>query len=479
MGFVQRSAFNESQNNFQIQNNVSKLAQRQTPNAKHFSSNAKLTLLQPNIINEFRKGGGLNRSILQALLFRLAGLGLIFLLQVMLARFMGPSHYGDYTVIITTLNLLLVLSVFGFDSSILRFLPSYIAKKDFPSAIGFVKFSYRIITFLSIVCSIGLFIFLVTKSKKPGEIAFSEGLLWGVLLIPFLAFIYHASAVLRALNKIKTSLLSVYFLFPVLMGLSCLYYYSEYNRLTVDAAMLINLGCSVLICIFINRRAGKVLKEVVPAEDSTFEGKRWLSVSSILFLTTALDLLLRQSDILMVSYFLENTEAGYYSVAAKLALLASLGLSVADYVLIPKIAALYESRQLMKLQKFVRNSSLQILSITLPVTFILFVGGKWILGFFGEAFSVSYVPLVILLCGQIINAMTGMVGGLMTMTGYQKTFFTFYLLAFIMQFFLNIILIPAAGIIGAAIGSSIAMIFLNLCAYTFVKRKLKIKASFF
>ena len=433
---------------------------------------------ETNIIKEFKSGGGLNRSVFHALLFRLSGLGLIFLLQVMLARLMGPSNYGDYTVIITTVNLLLVLSVFGFDSSILRFLPSFIAKKDYSSANGFVRFSYRMITILSILCSIGLFIFLLTKAKK-NNIAFSEGLFWGVLLIPFLAFVYQASAVLRSLNKIKTSLLSVYFLFPVLMGLTCLYYYYSNDRLTVDAAMLINLGCSAVICIFINRRARKVLKEQAPSENLTFESRKWISVSSILFFTTAFDLLLRQSDILMVSYFLGNTKAGYYSVAAKLALLASLGLSVADYVFMPKIAALFESRQLMKLQQFVRNSSLQILSITLPVVFLLFLGGKWILGFFGNAFSFSYVPLVILLCGQVINAMTGMVGGLMSMTGYQKTFFAFYFFAFIIQFTLNIILIPIFDIVGAAIGSSLAMIFLNICAYIFVKKKLKIKASFF
>ncbi len=415
---------------------------------------------------------------MQALIFRLAGLGLIFLLQVLLARLMGPSHYGDYTVIMTTLNLLLVLSVFGFDSSILRFLPGYISKGEFAEANGFVKFSYRIIGFFALVCSIGLFIFLLFRSSKF-NISFSEGLFWGVLLIPFLAFMYQANAVLRALHKIKTSLLSVYFLLPVLMGITCLYYYSSHHQLTVDAAMLMNLGCSAVICFFIYRRAGKALKEHAPSEKARFERRKWLAVSSVLFLTTGFDLLLRQSDILMVSYFLGNTKAGYYGVATKLALLASLGLSVADYVFMPKIAALFESRQIEKLQQFVRNSSLQILSITLPIACLLFIGGKWILGFFGEAFTTSYVPLVILLCGHVTNAMTGMVGGLMTMTGYHKTFFTIFFISFAMQFCLNIVLIPLAGIVGAAIGSSIAMIFLNLSAYIFVKKKLKIKASFF
>ena len=44
--------------------------------------------------------------------------------------------------------------------------------------------------------------------------------------------------------------------------------------------------------------------------------------------------------------------------------------------------------------------------------------------------------------------MTGMVGGLMTMTGHHKTFFTLFFLAFGIQFILNIILIPLLGIVG-------------------------------
>lgn len=431
-----------------------------------------------SLLDEFKKEGGLSRPVIHALFFRLAGLLLIFLLQVLLARLMGPKHYGDYTVIITTVNLLLVFSMFGFDSSVLRFLPALIEKKNYPAANGFVRFSFRVISVLAAACSVSIFIFLLIKSKSF-HISFSEGLFWGTLIIPFLALLYQACAVLRAMNKIKTSLIPIYFLFPLLMGISCLYYYNVYHRLSVDAAMLINLGTTAVISVYINRKTKKLFKEVIPQEKTIFERRKWLSVSVILFLTTAFDIFLRQSDILMVSYFLGNTKAGYYAVASRLAMLASLGLSVADYVFMPKISALFENRQLLKLQQLVRNSSLQILSITLPVILILITGGKWILGFFGDSFSVSYVPLIILLCGQIFNSATGMVGGLMTMTGYQKTFFFFYFLSFIMQFTLNYFLIQSFDITGAAIGSSISMIFLNICAYIFVKKKLKIKASFF
>ncbi len=428
-----------------------------------------------NLLGELKKSAS-GRQVVQSLMFRLAGLGLIFLLHVMLARLMGPKQYGNYIVIITVINILMVVSLFGFDTSTLKFLPAYLAKNDFSSASGFVKFAKRTVLLVAIICSAALFIFLLAKAKKFGS-TLSEGYFWGILLIPFLAIVYQSSAVLRALKKYKSSLSPVYFFLPITIGVISLYYFNSYGRLNVDAAMLINLCCTITVCYFTVRKAKKAMKDFT-TEERAFVPKEWLSVSGILFLTTSLDLLLRQSDILIVSYFLGNTNAGYYAVAARLATLTALGLSVADYVFMPKISSLYEGRQLIKLQDMVKNASLQILSITLPILFTLIIGGKWILGLFGPQYESSYMVLVILLCGQIVNSFTGMVGGLMTMTGHQRAFLWLYVLAFGIQIILNIILIPSIGIIGAAIGTSVSMIVLNLLAYSFVKSKLKIKASF-
>ncbi len=431
-----------------------------------------------SFVKEIKKAVKPDKSVVQALVFRLAGLGLIFLLQVMLARMMGPKSYGDYTVIVTAVNLLLVVSLFGFDSSILRFLPSLIEKNDNAAANGFVKFAYRIITILAIVCSVGIFVFLLAKSRAFNR-DFSEGLFWAVLLLPFLAFTNLAAAVLRSLKKIKTSMMPGYFLFPILMAIMCGFYYRGEHKLTADAAMVLNLGCSAAICIFINRKAGRAMKENVEETTPTYARATWLSVSSVLFLTTAMDLLLKQSDILMVGYFLGNTKAGFYAVAAKLATLSALGLAVADYVVMPRIAALFEAREFGKLQKMVRSASFQILFISIPVLLTLLVFGKTILGFFGTPYKGSYIPLVILLVGQLVNSATGMVGGLMMMTGHQRKFFLFYACAIGIQFALNILLIKPFGINGAAISTALAMIFLNVGAYFFVRKNLRIKASIF
>ncbi len=433
-------------------------------------------MVKYQLIDEFKRSGKPDKSVFQTLIFRVLGLGLIFLLQILLARLMGPKNYGDYTIIVTIINVGLVVSIFGFDSSVQRFLPAALQSNKFSKGNGFLKFSAISVFLSSLCCSVVLFSFLLFKSKNFNS-SFNEGLFWGIFSLPVLAFSTRASAILRSIKMIKLSLLPAYFLFPVMMAVSCWYYFSIYHKLTVDAVMLIGFCISIVIYLYINRRKTIWIKEVLPEVEAEYDRKLWISVSSLLLLTTGLDLLLKQSDILMVGYFLGNTKAGLYGVAAKLATLAALGLAVADYIIMPKISSLYESKQMGKLQQTIRSAAFQILSISLPVIAGLIIFGKFILGFFGKTYQEAYLPLLVLLVGQLINAMTGMVGGLMTMTGHQKQFFIFYFFAILLQFGLNIVLINQFGIIGASLGTSIAMIFLNVSAYRFVKRKLKIRAG--
>lgn len=420
----------------------------------------------------------MRKSIAQSLVIRSVGLGLIFLSQILLARFMGVKGYGEYTVIITALNFVVVISLFGLDTSVLRFLPSYLQKKDYSGAHGFIRFSYRLISVMAVICATGVFLFLLSNSKKY-NISFSEAVFWSVLVVPFLVFVNQASSVLRALQKVKASLLPAYFLLPVGMALGWAYYYLTHDKLPVDAAMMINLFITIIVFIYIYRKVSSGVNKLIPAAEPSHERKLWLMVSLTVLLTSLLNMLIKQSDILFVSYFLGNTAAGKYSAAAKMATLVALGLSIIDYVYVPKIAALWESHKLIGLQKLVKDASKQILIITIPVSVVLIVAGKWLLALFGPAFTASYIPLVILVCGQLINSLTGMVGGVLMMTGHQRMFFLFYFMSFVVQAFLNFILIPRFGIIGAAVGTATAIIFLNFLGYFYIRKKIHISASVF
>ncbi len=415
----------------------------------------------------------------QTFIIRLLGLGFIFLNQTLLARMMGAKGFGDYTVIFTWINFLTAFSLIGFDTSVLRFYPALASKLQWNKLKGFLTFSRRIILFLSLLASACILFYLIGNSRRY-NLSFSEALFWALLLLPFLNFINYYSTVMRALRKIKTSLLSVYVLLPLSVSIACLIYYQlNHGVLKADAAMFIYLCCAICVFIFISRRLKSEVRPRLENAEPEYERKRWLSVSFTLFIISLITLALKRLDVLFISVYLGNTHAGIYAAAAMISSFVPFGLTVVDYVFTPRISELHENHQHEKLQAMISTSSRIIFIITLPVALGTIIFGKYLLGIFGTAFIASYLPLIILTIGQLVNAWTGMVAAMMTMTGNQRTFLALYLLAGVLDVALNFCLVPSFGMIGAATASAVSLASLNLAMYFIVKKKLGIKASLF
>ena len=120
-----------------------------------------------------------------------------------------------------------------------------------------------------------------------------------------------------------------------------------------------------------------------------------------------------------------------------------------------------------------------IFAITVTICIGLVVFGKMLLGLFGAEFTTGYVVLLILLAGQVINAMAGSVGYLMTMTGYQNQAAWIIGMSTLVNVGLNAVLIPKLGIVGAAIATATTTVLWNILMLTFVWRKLNINPTVF
>lgn len=100
---------------------------------------------------------------------------------------------------------------------------------------------------------------------------------------------------------------------------------------------------------------------------------------------------------------------------------------------------------------------------------IFLIFPKSILGIFGEEFRTGAIALMILTIGQFVNAASGSVGYILQMTGKQRLFQYIILFASIVNAYLNFILIPQIGIVGAAIASCIAVSIINIIPLFLIK----------
>jgi O-antigen/teichoic acid export membrane protein len=427
-------------------------------------------------IQNLKKHSALNIPMLQSAVFRLVGCLIVFLVQLLLARLMGPRHYGDFLVIGTVMQVTITLALFGMDELAARYIPFAISKNNHSGVKGFLKFSYRFIMLSSFLAGMGLFIFLLLYSKQF-HISFSEALFWGVLAMPFVAFTVQASAILRALKKVKLSLLPALYFFPLTMAVFVMMYYNSYQKLTVDAAMLLSLGAIALVSFFLNKKVNSETNPLVKTAQPEYSKSKWLGSSAFLCLASFLGILLQRSDILLVSYFSGNTIAGTYAVASGLAAILSLGTSLVTVKFRNEFAQLLAAKQWKDARKYARDSTFRVLSIVLPAALLLIVSGRWILMLFGSSYTSAFLPMIILISGYLIRSAIGLSPVILQAAGFRKRMIVLQGVSLSFQLLLNSILISKLGMTGAAIGSSIGLILFEFSSYQLVKKKLKISAG--
>ena len=79
--------------------------------------------------------------------------------------------------------------------------------------------------------------------------------------------------------------------------------------------------------------------------------------------------------------------------------------------------------------------------------------------------------------GQLIGALAGPVGHLMTMTGLQTSAMTIEGLCTLLQVALVLALLPAYGIEGAALGTAVASVLRSGIMFAVVRRNLGIRST--
>ena len=94
----------------------------------------------------FNKGG-------IAMLYRIGGQLLGFLLTFVIAYFFGANGLGDYVLAIIVLKIFTLISKLGLDTASIRYIAEYSSENSLSSILDFRKKSIFLITSISLICS--------------------------------------------------------------------------------------------------------------------------------------------------------------------------------------------------------------------------------------------------------------------------------------------------------------------------------------
>jgi O-antigen/teichoic acid export membrane protein len=171
-------------------------------------------------------------------------------------------------------------------------------------------------------------------------------------------------------------------------------------------------------------------------------------------------------------------DVGIYRVVLTGSQLVAFAYEALSTALGPHAARLHAANDTPRLQRLVTWNTRAMFAVGLPVGVMLIVAGGPILAVvFGGDFRRGHAALAILCTAQLVNVGTGSASLLLNMAGHERVSARSLMWSAAANVILNALLIPAFGIVGAAMATAATMIGWNLALWRQVRNRLHVDPS--
>lgn len=177
-----------------------------------------------------------------------------------------------------------------------------------------------------------------------------------------------------------------------------------------------------------------------------------LSFSASMVALSLLGFVSGQADHTMLGVFLNARQVGIYSVAKTTTSYVPMLLKSVNTIFAPVIADLYAREKTDLLQRLFQTLTKWVLGLTTPLVMVIVLFAPTLMRIFGAEFEVGWPVLIAVSAGQLVNVGVGSVGYALMMSGRQQYVVKSQIISSVITFGLYLVLIPALGTLGAALG---------------------------
>ncbi|MCW3474801.1 oligosaccharide flippase family protein [Limobrevibacterium gyesilva] len=416
--------------------------------------------------------GRLARSSVAAFAIHVAGAGLTYCAQLVLARIVGVDAYGIYAYVFAWMTILAYFAALGFDVSLLRLVPAYRAQHAWPLLRGVIRYAeWRAGAVGCGVVLIGSAIVMLWPSDLPREL--TSTFIIGFVLVPVWALLWIRSSVVRAYGGVVSALAPDRIVrdgvLLILVGAASL---GRWWRIDAASAMLMTLASSVmgllLVSLAAHHRKPATIHAIVPAYDAG----TWRRIALPLVMLAVAETGLNRTGAVMLGWLRHTSDAGIYALAFNIAFMVVLPRTAVNALFAPIVSDLFVRNDRAALQAVITRTSVWTLLAAACIALPLGLLADPLLAWFGAAFQAGVPAMRILLIGQVIGAGAGSQLYLMTMTGHERSAAILLILCAAGNVAVSAVAIVLLGVTGAAIATTAALVVWNLGMGLFIWRKL-------
>lgn len=417
---------------------------------------------------------GLTGGVLAGAVLRVLSAALAITINIVLARKLGVTEFGAFSYTLSCVWLITALCAAGLDRLLVRYVAAYASQSSWQLLDGL----FHWVTRCAVIVAIGVAgVLMVVSALLPPS---AHSLLRSTLpiaavAVPLLILLRLKQASLRGFNKIGLSQLPELVILPVMLIAGTFFFDwlrpGGLNRWAVSYSYL--GACSIAVVL-----ASAFLQSIsYPRSSRTmalYDTRAWIASSIPLMAVGALEVINDQAETLFLGHYNDARSVGVYVVAKRGAGLIAFALAVVNVGLAPTFASLYASGQVRRLQTVITQSARWALLASTVIAAVMIFGRGWFLGLFGSDYSSGQIALTILALSQWVSAAFGSVACLLVMTGHEKDVALGMGVSTIANLALSALLIPSAGLVGAAITVAISMSLWNITLLYFVRRRLNL-----
>ncbi len=409
-----------------------------------------------------------------AFLIRVFSAGLIYLSQILLARWMGSFEFGIYVYVWTLVALVGDLADLGFGTAAQRFVPEYGKRCSFDLLRGFLARSrWLAVGSATVLAATGILTVRLLEPYLASYIVLPLSIACATL--PFYTLMQMQDGIARSHNWIHVALLPTYvvrhLLMLIVVSAAYLLNFPATAEMAVMAVMAVAGALTLTVIgqtIVLNRK----LARAVPPGPKAYESRAWLAVSLPIFVVEGFYLLLTNADVVILQYFRTPDDvAVYYAAAKTLALIAFVHFAVSAAVA-HRFSEYHVAKDHERLKDILAHSIRWTFWGSLAASVVLLAMGRPLLSLFGARFVEGYHLMLILVVGLMARASVGPVERLLNMLGEQRACAAVYATAFAINVVLCILLVPRMGAEGAAVSISTALVVESILLFVVTRHRL-------
>ncbi len=379
---------------------------------------------------------------------------LITATEFALARGLGPVAYGVYALAWRIAQVLIRLVTFGSVPALQRYLPAYETEPGRQSRV--VGLAYATTVGFGLVMATGMLVLAPwINDVTVGDPAFPSAMRRFGVLVVLIGLVMIYAGTFRAVGSARGEVLFNKLLRPAMRlvgAVSALV--AGYSVVGVAGAIAVCMALLVVVGYPVTRRLTDIRPSIRVTRDETV---RFYNHAAPVAMSSLGKVFQNRIDVLLVGALLTTVATGIYNVILVLVAIGWIPLLAFNQLLPPVASDLYASDEMATLNAVYSSATRLIVTTVVPILAIQLVFGRELLAVFGPTYVEGYLPLVVYLGSVFVGSAVGATGWLLMMTDHQYARMGLDWLLAALNVFLTYAFIVQFGLVGAALGTSLAI----------------------